>query len=76
MRDRADGLRVSESRHEPPVDDGQDGALGARGGIRRLIEYAAHLAVAFESIGIPPSQRLNPATLCPPERTAINSSRS
>ena len=47
MRDRADGLSVSQSRDKTAIDDGEDRAFGLDGGVGRLIEHASHLAVAL-----------------------------
>jgi hypothetical protein len=47
--DGADGLGMSEARHEPTIHHGEDGAPGLDGGIGGLVEDAAHLAIAFRA---------------------------
>jgi len=50
MRNHADGFVVSEARHETTVHDLEDAPLVFDSGIRRLIENAAHLAVALRRV--------------------------
>jgi hypothetical protein len=47
--DGANGLRMAETRDEPPIHDGEDRALGFHSGIGGLIEDASHLAIAFRA---------------------------
>ena len=46
MRNRADGLRVSQADDQPAIHELKDTAFGLDGGIRGLIEQAAHLPIA------------------------------
>jgi hypothetical protein len=48
--DCADRLGVSESGDEPATDDREDHAFGFDRSVRRLIEDAPHLAVAFGAV--------------------------
>ena len=45
--DGANGLGMAESRDESAIDDREDRAFGLHRGVRRLIQDASHLTVAF-----------------------------
>jgi hypothetical protein len=47
MRDRADGLSKTQSRHQSLKHQLKNTAFGLHSSIGRLIEYATHLAVAL-----------------------------
>ena len=50
MGDRADRLCMPETRDESTIDDREDRAFGFDRSVRRLIEDASHLAVAFGAV--------------------------
>ena len=49
MGDRADRLRVPETRHEMAIDNREDRAFGLDRSVRSLIEDTPHLAVALRT---------------------------